>query len=54
VVGHDQDNGDQLRAIEFDRIKGGKRFDLTEPGYVDLLARIGQPETPLLPAEGHI
>jgi len=54
VVGHDQDNGDLLRAIEFDRIKGGKRFDLTEPGYVDLLARIGQPETPLVPAEGHI
>ena len=45
VVGHDEENGDKLRAIEFERIKGGKRFDLTDPSYVDLLSRIGQPET---------
>jgi pyrophosphate--fructose-6-phosphate 1-phosphotransferase len=45
VVGHDEENGDQLRAIEFDRIKGGKRFNLAEPSYVKLLASIGQPET---------
>ena len=45
VVGHDEENGDQLRAIAFDRIRGGKKFDLTDPSYIDLLARIGQPET---------
>ena len=45
VVGHDEENGDQLRAIEFDRIRGGKRYDLTQQTYVDLLARIGQPAT---------
>jgi pyrophosphate--fructose-6-phosphate 1-phosphotransferase len=45
VVGHDTENGDQLRAIEFDRIKGGKKFDLTEQWYVDILNSIGQPET---------
>ena len=27
VVGHDEERGDALRAIEFDRIKGGKAFD---------------------------
>jgi pyrophosphate--fructose-6-phosphate 1-phosphotransferase len=45
VVGHDEENGDQLRAIEFDRIRGGKKYDLTQQAYVDLLARIGQPAT---------
>ena len=29
MVGHDEDHDDELRAIEFDRIKGGKRFDPT-------------------------
>jgi pyrophosphate--fructose-6-phosphate 1-phosphotransferase len=45
VIGHDEDRGDELRAIEFDRIKGGKRFDITNAEYVELLSRIGQPET---------
>jgi pyrophosphate--fructose-6-phosphate 1-phosphotransferase len=45
VVGHDEENGDQLRAIEFDRIRGGKTFNLSDPSYVELLDRIGQPET---------
>ena len=50
VVGHDEENGGHLRAIEFDRIKGGKKFDLKDPSYVDLLSRIGQPETAALSA----
>src|SRR5689334_3883882 len=29
VVGHDEERDDELRAIEFDRIKGGKRFDVS-------------------------
>ncbi|WP_375431881.1 pyrophosphate--fructose-6-phosphate 1-phosphotransferase [uncultured Friedmanniella sp.] len=43
VVGHDEERGDELRAIEFDRIRGGKPFDITVPWYADLLAGIGQP-----------
>ncbi len=45
VIGHDEDKGDELRAVEFARIKGGKRFDIADPDYVSLLSRIGQPET---------
>ncbi|MDR3107119.1 MAG: pyrophosphate--fructose-6-phosphate 1-phosphotransferase [Bifidobacteriaceae bacterium] len=43
VIGHDEDNGDVLRAIEFDRIKGGKPFDVNKPWFRDLLDGIGQP-----------
>jgi diphosphate-dependent phosphofructokinase len=43
VVGHDEDQDGRLRAIEFDRIKGGKRFDPTVDWFTDLLAGIGQP-----------
>ena len=32
----------ELRAIEFDRIKGGKKFEVTTPWFIDLLAGIGQ------------
>ena len=45
VVGHDEEQGDTLRAIEFDRIKGGKAFDISVDWYRELLAGIGQPET---------
>ena len=45
VIGHDEEKGDDLRAIEFSRIKGGKPFDITQPWYTDLLAGIGQPAT---------
>jgi diphosphate-dependent phosphofructokinase len=42
VVGHDEDHDGQLRAIPFDRIKGGKRFDPTVDWFAELLADIGQ------------
>jgi len=42
VVGHDEERGDELRAIEFERIKGGKAFDTSAPWYQDLLVGIGQ------------
>lgn len=42
VIGHDEDQGDRLRAIEFPRIKGGKPFDLDQPWFNDLLAELGQ------------
>ena len=44
VIGHDEDNGDRLRAIEFPRIAGGKPFDIDVPWFGDLLAAIGQPK----------
>ena len=43
VIGHDEERGDQLRAIEFARIKGGKPFDINQAWFVDLLEGIGQP-----------
>lgn len=42
VIGHDEDRGDELRAIEFSRIKGGKPFDFTLPWFGAMLADIGQ------------
>ncbi|WP_221029375.1 pyrophosphate--fructose-6-phosphate 1-phosphotransferase [Actomonas aquatica] len=43
VIGHDEDQGGTLRAIEFPRIKGGKPFDPATPWFTDLLGAIGQP-----------
>ena len=43
VIGHDEENGNRLRAIEFERIKGGKAFDISTPWFTDMLAAIGQP-----------
>ena len=42
VIGHDEERGDELRAIEFPRIKGGKAFDTSTPWFTDLLESIGQ------------
>jgi len=44
VIGHDEDNGGRLRAIEFERIRGGKPFDVDKPSFTELLAAIGQPK----------
>ncbi len=44
VIGHDEEDGDTLKAIAFDRIKGGKAFDITQDWYGALLSEIGQPE----------
>jgi len=43
VIGHDEERGDELRAIEFERIKGGKPFDITADWFARLLDDIGQP-----------
>jgi len=51
VIGHDEEQGDTLRAIEFERIRGGKPFDITQQWFTDLLAGIGQPAPE--PAEAH-
>jgi pyrophosphate--fructose-6-phosphate 1-phosphotransferase len=42
VIGHDEEDDDRLKVIEFPRIKGGKEFDPTVDWYVKLLADIGQ------------
>lgn len=42
VIGHDEDQGGVLRAIEFPRIKGGKPFNIDLPWFDALLADIGQ------------
>jgi len=42
VIGHDEDNGNVLRAIEFPRIKGGKPFDIDAPWFESTLGAIGQ------------
>jgi len=41
-MGQDEENGDVLSAIAFDRIKGGKHFDMTTPWFQDMLKKIGQ------------
>jgi pyrophosphate--fructose-6-phosphate 1-phosphotransferase len=43
VVGEDEERGDTLRAIEFERIKGGKPFNIKTKWFVQLLKEIGQP-----------
>ena len=42
VVGHDEDRSNKLRAIEFDRIAGGKPFNIDESWFEDLLKKINQ------------
>lgn len=42
VIGQDEENGDVLSAIAFDRIAGGKAFDINQQWYKDLLESIGQ------------
>lgn len=44
VIGHDEHRNNTLRAIEFERIKGGKPFDIDLPWFGELLAKIGQPK----------
>ena len=44
VIGHDEDKGGILRAIEFDRVKGGKPFNIDTPWFEQLLKDIGQPK----------
>ena len=42
VIGHDEDQNGILRAIEFDRIKGGKPFDIDVSWFIHLLNEMGQ------------
>jgi len=51
VIGHDEEDDDTLKAIAFDRIKGGKPFDITQSWFTELLSEIGQPAP--VPAQAH-
>jgi pyrophosphate--fructose-6-phosphate 1-phosphotransferase len=42
VVGQDEERGDELRVIEFERIAGGKAFDTSVPWFGELLHDLGQ------------
>ncbi len=42
VVGQDEERGDELRVIEFERIRGGKPFDTSVSWFPALLRDIGQ------------
>ncbi|MBF0516194.1 MAG: pyrophosphate--fructose-6-phosphate 1-phosphotransferase [Nitrospirae bacterium] len=44
IIGHDEERHDVLRAIEFERIKGGKPFNPEVSWYKTLLKEIGQPD----------
>lgn len=51
VIGHDEDNDNQLTTIPFPRIAGGKVFDITQPWFTELMASVGQPVEPAVAQE---
>jgi len=53
VIGHDEDKGNVLRAIEFTRIAGGKPFNIDEPWFGQLLSDIGQTKGKNIAKAGH-
>jgi pyrophosphate--fructose-6-phosphate 1-phosphotransferase len=42
VTGHDEGQGGKLRTIEFPRIKGGKKFDMSVKWFGEVMGHIGQ------------
>jgi len=46
VIGHDEEDGDRLKAIPFPRIAGGKPFDISQPWFLEMMAEIGQTVEP--------
>jgi len=50
VIGHDEGTPDlELRAIEFERIAGGKQFNVEEAWFTAMLKEIGQPVPTQIP-----
>lgn len=41
-MGQDEERGDEIRAIEFERIKGHKPFNVSQPWFQQMLKEIGQ------------
>ncbi|WP_392508599.1 pyrophosphate--fructose-6-phosphate 1-phosphotransferase [Naumannella halotolerans] len=46
VIGEDYENADVLGPIAFDRIAGGKPFDIGTDWYLQILDAVGQPRPP--------
>lgn len=44
LVGEDEDQGNVIRACEFDRVAGAKPFDTNQPWFDSLLQEIDQPK----------
>jgi pyrophosphate--fructose-6-phosphate 1-phosphotransferase len=44
VVGPDENAGAKIRACEFERIKGGKPFNVRKSSFRKILGEIGQPK----------
>ena len=44
VVGKDEDNGAEIRACDFTRIRGGKPFNVRKGSFRKMLSEIGQPK----------
>ncbi len=42
VIGHDEEDNDTLKAIDFKRIAGAKAFDVHQPWFGQMMAEIGQ------------
>ncbi|GAA4286119.1 pyrophosphate--fructose-6-phosphate 1-phosphotransferase [Georgenia daeguensis] len=50
VIGHDEEDGDRLKAVPFPRIAGGKAFDIDQDWFRELMAGIGQSVEAAAPA----
>ena len=50
LIGHDEERGDVLRAVEFERVAGHKAFDVSQPWFHEVMERTGQK---IVPAEAH-
>ena len=46
LIGHDENTRDILRACEFERVAGGKPFDVDQEWFDVLLTEIGQEKGP--------
>ncbi|OKL49935.1 pyrophosphate--fructose-6-phosphate 1-phosphotransferase [Boudabousia marimammalium] len=53
VVGHDEEDNNRLKAVPFERIAGGKPFNIMEPWFQDMMANIGQTVEPAETVAGH-
>lgn len=43
VIGQDEERHSAIRACEFERIRGGKPFNVRKVSFRDLMDAIGQP-----------
>jgi pyrophosphate--fructose-6-phosphate 1-phosphotransferase len=43
VIGHDENAGGKLRGCEFERVKGGKPFDVSQGWFREMMAEITSP-----------